>query len=559
MKKLVAYSSVSHLGFVMLGIAAFTHHVASWASVYQMLNHGISTGALFFLVGMLYERRHTRQHRRVRRAQERDALVLRGSSCSICLSSIAVPGFNGFVGEFLILLGSWSFAPGLVVVAVAGRGPGRRLHALDGAARAVRRGHERRRTRPFPTSRRARRPCWCRSSRWRSSWAWPARSSPARIEPAATADQQVQPAVAPRAGLAPRRRPSGERRHDGQGCDERDARPSPAVPGADRGGHRARRAAGAGLHAQGPAAPPRAAVALAGLLGGARDAVSRRRATARARCRAAASRPDAFALFFHVLILGIGIVVVLLSPSYLRAIGHRSRASTTRSLLFSIVGMLGLVSCLELVSLFVALEIMSVALYGMAGLQRDRLESQEAALKYFVTGAFSSAFFLYGVALLYGVTGSTSLARIARSWAASRPTRDPGACSGTGLLLVGLRLQGGERAVPHVGPRRLRGRAHHGDRLHGGGRQGRRLRRRCLRVFAQGLPGLGPHWQPAGRGARDPHHARSATWGRWRSPASSACSPTPRWPTRATCSRPGGRAGRRRRRPSSSTWSATPR
>ena len=60
LKKLVAYSSVSHLGFVMLGIAALHHDRRRSGAVYQMLNHGISTGALFFLVGMLYDRRHTR-------------------------------------------------------------------------------------------------------------------------------------------------------------------------------------------------------------------------------------------------------------------------------------------------------------------------------------------------------------------------------------------------------------------------------------------------------------------------------------------------------------------
>ena len=86
--------------------------------------------------------------------------------------------------------------------------------------------------------------------------------------------------------------------------------------------------------------------------------------------------------------------------------------------------MLGLVSCVELISLFVALEIMSISLYALAGSQRDRPEGQEAAVKYFVTGAFSSAFLLYGMALLYGVTGSTSLSRIARQW----PRRSRAAC-----------------------------------------------------------------------------------------------------------------------------------
>ena len=84
-------------------------------------------------------------------------------------------------------------------------------------------------------------------------------------------------------------------------------------------------------------------------------------------------------------------------------------------LLFSLVGMMGLASATELISLFVALEIMSVALYALAAMRRDQIESQEAAIKYFVTGAFSSAFFLYGIALLYGVSGSTSLGRVASS------------------------------------------------------------------------------------------------------------------------------------------------
>ncbi|HJS56541.1 MAG TPA: proton-conducting transporter membrane subunit, partial [Vicinamibacteria bacterium] len=105
LKKLVAYSSVSHLGFVMLGIAAFTPKALTGA-IYQMLNHGISTGALFFMVGMLYDRRHTRLISEFGGLKNVmpwfSALFL-----AVCLSSIAVPGFNGFVGEFLILVGSW--------------------------------------------------------------------------------------------------------------------------------------------------------------------------------------------------------------------------------------------------------------------------------------------------------------------------------------------------------------------------------------------------------------------------------------------------------------------
>ena len=118
MKKLVAYSSVSHLGFVMLGIAAFTPMSVVGAS-YQMLNHGISTGALFLMVGMLYERRHTRliaEFGGLRNVMPRFAAVF----LLVCLSSIAVPGFNGFIGEFLILIGAFTFSPGLVILSTLG-------------------------------------------------------------------------------------------------------------------------------------------------------------------------------------------------------------------------------------------------------------------------------------------------------------------------------------------------------------------------------------------------------------------------------------------------------
>jgi len=118
LKKLVAYSSVSHLGFVMLGIAAFST-TSLVGSVYQMLNHGISTGALFFMVGMLYERRHTRLIADFGGLKS----VLPWFSAiflMVVLSSAAVPGFNGFIGEFLILLGSWRFSSPLVAVASLG-------------------------------------------------------------------------------------------------------------------------------------------------------------------------------------------------------------------------------------------------------------------------------------------------------------------------------------------------------------------------------------------------------------------------------------------------------
>jgi NADH-quinone oxidoreductase subunit M len=104
-KKLVAYSSVSHLGFVMLGMFALNPQGIQ-GSILQMINHGLSTGALFLIVGFIYERRHTR---------ELDAFgglwlvmpVYAVLTLIVALSSMGLPGLNGFVGEFTILLGAW--------------------------------------------------------------------------------------------------------------------------------------------------------------------------------------------------------------------------------------------------------------------------------------------------------------------------------------------------------------------------------------------------------------------------------------------------------------------
>ncbi len=105
LKRLVAYSSVSHLGFVMLGLTAMTVTSVT-GSVVQMVNHGISTGALFLLVGVIYERRHTRDldaFGGLARVMPRYAVAF----VIIMLSSIGLPGLNGFVGELLILTGSF--------------------------------------------------------------------------------------------------------------------------------------------------------------------------------------------------------------------------------------------------------------------------------------------------------------------------------------------------------------------------------------------------------------------------------------------------------------------
>jgi NADH-quinone oxidoreductase subunit M len=117
-KKLVAYSSVSHLGFCMLGM--FALNAAGLAgSLLQMLNHGLSTGALFLLVGMIYDRYHSRQMDDFGGLGSRLGLL---TSCMvfICLSSAGLPGLNGFVSEALIFLGTYDVQPYFAVAATAG-------------------------------------------------------------------------------------------------------------------------------------------------------------------------------------------------------------------------------------------------------------------------------------------------------------------------------------------------------------------------------------------------------------------------------------------------------
>ena len=104
-KKLIAYSSVSHMGFVVLGTFAL-NTVATSASVVQMINHGLSTGALFLLIGFLYERRHTRRIADFG-GLAKQVPIMAGLWLLVSLSSLALPGLNGFVGEFPILLGTF--------------------------------------------------------------------------------------------------------------------------------------------------------------------------------------------------------------------------------------------------------------------------------------------------------------------------------------------------------------------------------------------------------------------------------------------------------------------
>ncbi len=124
-------------------------------------------------------------------------------------------------------------------------------------------------------------------------------------------------------------------------------------------------------------------------------------------------RVDTFSVFFHFVVLLIALVVILTSFDYLEV--QRIHSGEYYGLiLFGTVGMMLMSSAVELVLIFIALEISSISTYILAGLRRRAAESAESSLKYFLLGSFATAFFLYGVALVFGATGTTNVYGIAK-------------------------------------------------------------------------------------------------------------------------------------------------
>jgi len=148
---------------------------------------------------------------------------------------------------------------------------------------------------------------------------------------------------------------------------------------------------------------------------------------------------DAFSIFFHVVVAAITILVILSSYEYMEV--QQIRAGEYYGLiLFGAVGMSLMSSAMELVLIFIALEISSIATYILAGFRRRSAISSEASVKYFLLGSFATAFFLYGVALIFGATGSTSIAVIGQSLAQYAGTGHGPmlAYVGIALMFVGL-------------------------------------------------------------------------------------------------------------------------
>jgi NADH-quinone oxidoreductase subunit N len=148
-------------------------------------------------------------------------------------------------------------------------------------------------------------------------------------------------------------------------------------------------------------------------------------------------RVDAFSIFFHVIIIAVAALVILGSFDYLEAQQIR-KGEYYALILFGTVGMVLMSSAVELVLIFIALEISSISTYILAGFRKRVATSAESAIKYFLLGSFATAFLLYGVALMFGATGSTNIYTIAGRLAST--TDEPGALvyAAIALMFVGL-------------------------------------------------------------------------------------------------------------------------
>ncbi len=183
---------------------------------------------------------------------------------------------------------------------------------------------------------------------------------------------------------------------------------------------------------------------------------------------------DRFAVLARLLLLVVAALGLLLGHQYFARSGDEQRGEFTPLLLFATSGMTLIVAAADLIVTFLALEILSLALYVLTGLT-GRRAANEAAMKYFLLGAFSSAFFLYGVAMAYGATGTTKIAAMALALTGSGGR--PGARRArVRAARGGVRVQGLGRSVPHVDAGRLPGSADADDRLHVGRDEGRRVR-----------------------------------------------------------------------------------
>jgi len=146
---------------------------------------------------------------------------------------------------------------------------------------------------------------------------------------------------------------------------------------------------------------------------------------------------DGFAVFLEVLLAASGIAALALAHDYLQRLGLEQRGEYSVLLLFAVAGMMLIAQAADFIIVFLALELLSIPLYVLAGMARPRADSEEAALKYFLLGAFAAGFLVYGVALIYGATATTSFAGVVAAVKAGEVAM-PLFVAGAALVLVGL-------------------------------------------------------------------------------------------------------------------------
>ena len=146
---------------------------------------------------------------------------------------------------------------------------------------------------------------------------------------------------------------------------------------------------------------------------------------------------DNFSVFFNIIFLVSTAIVILLSVSYIKQEGINYGEYYTL-ILFATMGMMLMAGGADLLTIFLGLEIMSISLYVLAGFRRDSVRSNEASLKYFLLGTFATCFLLYGIAMLYGATGTTNIKEIAVFLANNPSLSNPMIVTGTSLLIIGF-------------------------------------------------------------------------------------------------------------------------
>ncbi|MBN1866938.1 NADH-quinone oxidoreductase subunit M [Candidatus Sumerlaeota bacterium] len=433
LKRLVAYTSVSHMGFVLLGVFAW-NELALQGVVMQMLAHGIATGALFIVAGALQERIHTRDLSRMGGLWS-VAPRLGGVAMVFALASLGLPGFGNFVAEFLTLLGSWRVAPVLTVLATTGL-----IASAVYSLRIMQRAFHGPATSEFKFRDLGVREMTAMGALivaivWIGIYPQPVLDT-ARPALDALRLEQVVPLTAAQ--------PVGSTiSEDSWTRDFRLYFPARVL----------RPSLSADLLALLPAIVLSCAAVLAMLLiAWRRNHAATVFLTTAGLALSIAAVPvalplapraiasllvvDGFALFYFVLIALAALAVALFSSGYLcRFAGRREEFYVL--LLLATVGAALLAASDHFVSFFVALEILTVSLYGLLAFARDRDRSIEAGLKYLILAAVSTGFLLFGMALVYLRTGSLGFPALANH-IAQGASGDLLLLGGLGMIVVGF-------------------------------------------------------------------------------------------------------------------------